>query len=261
MNGIDFDLAKQVAILVGGIVPKKPAGLNHEHTSAALVTGELRSEGTYYRFPSIAILIADGFNATEVDAFRAAFASVGALNYIIGPHRGKIGPASDLDDGLISDHHFEGQRSTMFDAQCLSYLARNMRRPWRATAELCIGRARPLATAKLSVRSAKASLIISLSLLLLTVRIHIQVTGVDFIHEAVRLPGVKLFDTTTAASDNVVSSYGVVATGKYSMTSTVTDIFKMGSGSKSFAVNFEYEVSKHRCYERETDGLAAHIAY
>lgn len=64
----------------------------------------------------IAILIGDGFNSNDVTAVRAAFGSAGAVNFIIGPRRGKVTAGSGLGDGLTTDHHFEGQRSTMFDA-------------------------------------------------------------------------------------------------------------------------------------------------
>lgn len=62
-------------------------------------------------------------------------------------------------------------------------------------------------------------------------------------------------------SDEVVTSYGVVTTGKYDATSAVVDVFKIGPGSKGFASNFAYEISKHRCWEREMDGLTTQVAY
>ncbi|KIM85498.1 hypothetical protein PILCRDRAFT_817527 [Piloderma croceum F 1598] len=34
-----------------------------------------------------------------------------------------------------------------------------------------------------------------------------------------------------------------------------TDTLKIGPGPKGFAANYAYEISKHRCYERETYGL------
>lgn len=84
--------------------------------------------------------------------------------------------------------------------------------------------------------------------------------GVDFIRDAVRLPGVDLFDSMKD-SDSVVSSYSVVTTGKYTITSAATDALKIGPGPEGFAANFAYEISKHRCYERETDGLVSQVAY
>lgn len=50
---------------------------------------------------------------------RAAFASAKANCFIIGPRRGEIYPAGvehKPGNGVGADHHFEGQRSTLFDA-------------------------------------------------------------------------------------------------------------------------------------------------
>lgn len=116
LNNVDFDLAKQVAINVGGIVPDKPARANPGHSSATLSQSYYAPKKPTIASRRIAILIADGFNATEVQAVRAAFASAGAVNYIIGARRGEIKAASGLGDSVKADHHFEGQRSTMFDA-------------------------------------------------------------------------------------------------------------------------------------------------
>ena len=42
----------------------------------------------------------------------------GALPFLIAPRRGKIYPAGQQkgDSGVMADHHFEAQRSTLFDA-------------------------------------------------------------------------------------------------------------------------------------------------
>jgi len=86
------------------------------------------------------------------------------------------------------------------------------------------------------------------------------VLGVDFIGKAVNLPGVKLF-SPMAATDDVVTSYGVVTIGKCTITSAATDSLKIGPGPKGFVANFAYKISKHRCYERETDGLVGQMAF
>lgn len=59
-----------------------------------------------------------------------------------------------------------------------------------------------------------------------------------------------------------MSSYGVVTVGSYSLKSVATDVLNIASGGdKGFISNFAFEISKHRCYERETDGLASKVAY
>ena len=62
-------------------------------------------------------------------------------------------------------------------------------------------------------------------------------------------------------SDDVVSSYGVVTTGKYSFQSAVVDVLNIASGPKGFVSNFAKEISNHRCYDRELKGLVGKIAF
>lgn len=119
LNNIDYDLAKAVAINVNGVIPDKPARENHGKKDPTL-------SQTFYlpKIPTIAtrriaILIADGFNALEVEAVRAILAAEKAKAFVIGPHRGKIyakGQQVGSGAGVVADHHFEGQRSTLFDA-------------------------------------------------------------------------------------------------------------------------------------------------
>ena len=76
------------------------------------------------------------------------------------------------------------------------------------------------------------------------------------VHRAIGLDEVSL--NLDAEKENVISSYGVVTTGKYNIKSTVVDI---SPDAKGFVSNFAYQISKHRCYEREEDGLAKRVAY
>jgi catalase len=86
-------------------------------------------------------------------------------------------------------------------------------------------------------------------------------SAVDFLRNVVRLPKVGLFAPSGGNSDEVVSSYGVVSTGRYSAFSAVTDVLKIAPGPKGFVANFAYQVSQHRCYEREIDGLTEMVAF
>ena len=63
-------------------------------------------------------------------------------------------------------------------------------------------------------------------------------------------------------STEVQSSYGVVTAGKYDVKSAVTDALEIATGNtKGFVTNLAYEISQHRCYLRETDGLISRVAY
>jgi catalase len=84
-------------------------------------------------------------------------------------------------------------------------------------------------------------------------------TGVLFLREAVMLPGIEY--NTDLNSDDVITSLGVVTVGKISTSSVLADTLKIAQEQKGFISNFAYEVSKHRCYERELLGLTTKVAY
>ena len=73
------------------------------------------------------------------------------------------------------------------------------------------------------------------------------------------LPGVEY--NTNLDSDDVVSSLGVVTVGKMSASSVIADTLKIAQDKKGFVSSFALEVSKHRCYERELNGLITKVAY
>lgn len=56
-------------------------------------------------------------------------------------------------------------------------------------------------------------------------------------------------------------SYGVVTAPKISLTSTATDVLTIGGDEKGFMSKFAYEVSKHRCFEREMKGLNTQVGF
>jgi catalase len=73
------------------------------------------------------------------------------------------------------------------------------------------------------------------------------------------LPGIQ-YQTDMSSSD-VVSSLGVVTVGKLSLGSIATDSLSISSSDKGFLSQFAHEVSKHRCYERELQGITKKVAY
>ena len=80
--------------------------------------------------------------------------------------------------------------------------------------------------------------------------------GVHVVQRAIGLSEISL--NLDADKDHVISSYGVVTTGNYDVKSAVVDI---SPGAKGFVSNFSYQISQHRCYEREKDGLTNRVAY
>lgn len=61
-------------------------------------------------------------------------------------------------------------------------------------------------------------------------------------------------------SDIVTVSYGVVTAKVYSIPSAAADL-KIGAGEKGFFSNFALEISKHRCWDRELEGLISRVAF
>jgi len=240
LNNIDFNLAKTVAINVGGVIPTAAGKVNKGQKSATLSQLYYAPKTPTIKSRRVAIMLADGFDMAEMQTVRAAFASAGAVNFIIGPRRGKVYSAGEVigeGEGVMADHHYEGQRSTMFDALFIPSGAEH--------AKTLAGNGRVIHWVREAFGHCKAIGAIG--------------DGVTFLRDAVALPGIDLFASTN--SETVVSSYGVVTAGSYGIAAAAKDALTIASGPKGFASNFAYEISKHRCYEREIDGLVTRVAY
>jgi catalase len=84
---------------------------------------------------------------------------------------------------------------------------------------------------------------------------------VQVLARAIRLE-VPQVELATEGDSNVVTSYGVVTTGKYNAASGVKDVLEIATGGEQgFMSSFAHEASKHRCYERELNGLASRVAF
>ncbi|KAH9853079.1 catalase [Lenzites betulinus] len=240
LNNVDFDLAKQVAINVGGVVPDKVVRANPGRSSSRLSQLAFAPKVPTIKSRRIAILLADGFNLAEVEALRAALKAGSATTWIIGPRRGPVYPAGEevgIGKGYSSDHHYEGQRSTMFDAIIIPSGAKH--------AQALADSGRTVHWVREAFGHCKPIGAIG--------------EGVAFLREAAQLPGIQF--NTDRRGDSVTSSYGVVTTGNYDAASAVADAFTIKQGETGFIANFAYELSLHRCWKRETDGLTAKVAY
>ena len=125
LNNIDTPMAEIVAGKVDGTTPEGPPCENRGEKSEPLSQHYYAPKKPTIASRRIAILVADGFNMAEVETVRAMLASEKATTWIIGPRRGKVyaatldGRKPDTNVGgafIVADHHFEGQRSTLFDA-------------------------------------------------------------------------------------------------------------------------------------------------
>ena len=260
LNNIDYELAKTVAQNVNGILPDKPARQNHGKKDAALSQTHFIPKTPTIKSRRIAILIADGFNLAEVESVRAALASGLATTWIIGPRRGKIFAHGEKvgGAGLVADHHYEGQRSTLFDALYIpsgAEHAKSIASNGRAIHWIREAFGHCKAIGAIGDGKHMYALYFRISVL-----ISFPLLAVPVVREAIGLPEIRV--ASSPDSTEVQSSYGVVTAGKYDVKSAVTDALEIATGNtKGFVTNFAYEISQHRCYLRETDGLISRVAY
>lgn len=120
LQNIDFDLAKTVAEMVDGTPPDKTkVRPNHGRSDPTITQTFFMPSNPTIEGRRIAILVADGFDALEVDSVRTLFKTAMATTVVVGPRRNTVYPEGEAVGkgiGTHADHHFEGQRSTMFDA-------------------------------------------------------------------------------------------------------------------------------------------------
>lgn len=84
----------------------------------------------------------------------------------------------------------------------------------------------------------------------------ISYSAIEFLRGPVNLPGIHY--ASEGSGDSVVDSYGVVTTRHLTLTG---EGFKLVKGDTTFAGKFGLAVAMHRNYQRETDGLAAQVAF
>ncbi|KDQ28627.1 hypothetical protein PLEOSDRAFT_1111887 [Pleurotus ostreatus PC15] len=243
LNNIDYQLAKYVAVAVGGDVPDASAKPNEGNKSARLSQVYYAPKEPTIKGRRIAILLADGFDKAEVVAIKALITSASANAFVIGPRRGKVYAAGEKigveGGGIDADHHFEGQRSTMFDALVI---------PSGEHVALLMKSGRAVHWLREAFGHCKAIGAVGEAILL--------------VQQAINLPEVQYADPTDSSIE-VIVSYSVVTTAHYGVSTAIGDATKMtlSIGEKGFMERFAYEVSKHRCFKREEDGLTARIAY
>lgn len=231
---IDLALAQSVAKMVGADEPEATDRQNHGLKASALSQTEFESETPTIVSRRIAMIIADGFDLKAFMAVRAALKAEGAVTFVIAPRRHMIYPSGSTE-GVMPDHHFEGARSTMFDALFIApgvEAALTLRDNGRAVHW---------------VREAFG---------------HLKAIGalgeaVGFLQEAVMLPGVDL--AIDPESSKVVTSYGVVTGWKAE--GGVLKSLSVGQSEVAFSSAFVNEIGKHRCYEREMAGLDKKVAF
>jgi catalase len=238
LTDIDLGLAQSVADMVGGPRPSKAGVANHGRKAPGLSQLEFMPETPTVASRRIGILVSEGYDKVAFDAIYNAIKQAKALPFVIGRRRAPLHAAGEdpsSSKGIVPDHHFEGQRSTMFDALVVpggKASVASLAASGRALHYLreAFGHLKPIAA-----------------------------TGdaVGLLDKALQLPQVNL------SSGEAHESYGVV-TLRDSRPETLggeESAAGLAKEAKGFLGKFLYAVSQHRCWERELDGLSMMVAY
>ncbi|TVY84232.1 Catalase-1 [Lachnellula suecica] len=231
---IDIELAKAVAEKAGSPTPTKQGKPNHGKKAKGLsqmdFTPEALGMAPTIASRMIAMIIGDGFNFAEYEAVKGALSAAGAFVFTIGPKRQPV--KSSGGPSVQPDHHFEGMRSTMFDSLYI---------PGGEHVATLLKQGRVVHWVREAFGHCKA----------------IGATGeaVKLVQTACGIEGMQF-----STNSEIVDSYGVVTAGGFKP-SGVKEALKMVKGSKSFINAYAFNVSQHRNFQRELDGLTSMVAF
>ncbi|KAM0800276.1 catalase-like domain-containing protein [Usnea florida] len=176
----------------------------------------------------ITILVVDGYDPVAFDGVYAALKATKASPSSLAPN------ASQCLRKARPDHHFQGMRSTMFDSVFI---------PGDAHIESLRNQGRMVHWVREAFGQLKA----------------IGATGeaVNLVKTACEINGMTF---SAAGSHNVVDSYGVVTAGT-SKPESFKEALKMDKGAKNFIDAYNFNISQHKNFNRELDGLPSMTAF
>jgi catalase len=235
---IDLPLAQKVSVMVGAPTAEKAGKANHGRKAKGLSQVDFAPKTPTIATRRIAIIIGDGFDSVAFNGVYTAVQAAGALPFVIGTKRQPVfadGVDPQTGKGVTPDHQYDGMRSTMFDATFIpggshiKTLAKNGQiRYWIAET---FGHLKALGATGEAVEFVQ--------------RVLIDVDSLQF----------------SASGTGVVSSYGVVTAGGPQKPESFKETVKIVKEAADFAGKFFFEISQHRNYQRELDGLAATVAF
>jgi catalase len=232
---IDIELAKAVAEKAGAPTPTKQGRPNHGKKAKGLSQADFTPEAQGLK-PTIAsrmvaIIIGEGFNFAEYEAVKGALSAAGAFVFTIGPKRQPV--KSSSGQSVAPDHHFEGMRSTMFDTLYI---------PGGSHVESLVKQGRVVHWVREAFGHCKA--------------IGATGEGVKLVQTACGVEGM-----TFSSSGEVEDCYGVITAAGVGKPSGVKEALNMVKGAKSFVDAYAWNISQHRNFQRELDGLTSMVAY
>lgn len=221
LTEIDLSLAQAVAEKCGAETPTKQTRINPGHKAKGLSQFDFLPANPTIESRRIAILIADGYDHESYEAVVNAIQKEGALPFPIANKR-QLVKARQSGKTAQPTNHFNGMRSTLFDAIFI---------PDGDHVETLIGNG----IARHYVREAFSH----------NKAIGSVGRGNLFVEKAI-LAEVDAIQVAGQSSD-IVDSYGVVSVGS-------------GQDLKKFIAKFFEHIANHRCWQRELDGLTYMVA-
>lgn len=235
LTEIDLSLAQAVAEKCGAPTPTEAKAKNHGRKAKGLSQLEYMPAEPTIASRRIAILIADGYDHASYSAIVSAIQSQMALPFTIAPKRQPC-TASNGKDTAQPTSHFNGMRSTMFDAVIVpdgspdsikTLITNGLSRFWVREA---FGHDKAVAGVGEGVKLVQAAIA--------------EAEGYQVVENAAQGDGVKEW-------------YGVVTGGAKAKLSTD---FKITQDGQGLLEQFFFGVSQHRCWARELDGYASMVS-
>ncbi|PYH42895.1 catalase catA [Aspergillus saccharolyticus JOP 1030-1] len=236
---IDLGLAQQVAELVGAPIPEKALRPNHGKRTIRLSQTEFPPKEPTIASRRIAILIGDGYDPVAFKGVQTAVKAASALPFVIGTKRSPIfadGESKETSKGIVADHYYDGMRSTMFDATFIP--GGPHVETLRKNGQIKYWIAETFGHLKALAGTGEAAQLIK------------EVIG-----------SVLDVEVATADKPDPVEWYGVVTAGSPQKPESISETIKILKDAKDFVGKFFYQVSQHRNYQRELDGLASTVAF
>lgn len=232
LTEIDLELAQMVAEKVGAPTPRKQTKPNPGKTAKGLSQMDFMPEKPTIKSRRIAILIADGFDSASYHGMVAAIKAQSALPFTIAPKRQPV-KASDGSE-VKPDHFLNGMRSTMFDSVFVP------------SGEQSVKTLLGIGLARFWVREAFGHL----------KAIGAVGDGIKLVDAAVReAEGVKL----AGDSQPLVNWYGVVTASKPEDAKSRNGAVEIVKDAKDFLGTYFHEISMHKNWARELDGVADQV--
>lgn len=235
---IDITLAQKVSEMVGAPIPEKALKPNHGKTTYHLSNMDFLPKTPTIESRRIAIIIGDGYDPVAFMGMKTAIKAANATPMIIGTKRSPIyaeGESKTSSNAVIPDHHYDGQRSTLFDATFIpggphvkQLAAIGQIRHWVSES---FGHLKAIGATGEAVDLVKGTL---------GTVLDVKVAGPN--------------------STEPVEWYGVVTSGGKQSPKGFGEGFKILKGAKDFVGMFFYQISQHRNWQRELDGLDSAVA-